>query len=436
MNKKELIELINTLDLPFEEFVVLSSGGLVLRGIMENANDLDLAVTEKGFEILNKKYDLIEKGNNLYQVNDKVECMLVNMKGKKERVGDYFLQEINDYFNYLKTSEREKDKIRIPLVKSYIKNCENHFLYNEYIKLLQKDENGNEVAFDFLKDYLNVPSLIRLKKICYFCGMDYASKNVYSFKEKYSRYEHSISVALITWKFTHDKAQTISALFHDVATPCFAHVIDYMNKDYSNQESTEELTEKIIKEDKELVKLLNRDGIKVEDICDFKKYSVVDNKRPKMCADRFDGLILTGYSWVRMISFEDVKRFVDDLTLYINEYGEEEIGFKTRKIGEKVVEISEKIDIYCHSDEDNYMMELLADITRKTIENKIIDYEDLYYLNEIELFDKIRNSKNKELLELLNKFENIDIDEIPKIILEGVKPRDLNPLVGENERVK
>ena len=110
MNKKELIELINTLDLPYEEYTILSSGGLVLRGIMENANDLDLAVTEKGFDILNKKYDLIEKENGCFQVNDKVECMINDLKGKKERVGDYFLQEIHDYLNYLKRSEREKDK--------------------------------------------------------------------------------------------------------------------------------------------------------------------------------------------------------------------------------------------------------------------------------------------------------------------------------------
>ena len=36
---------------------------------------------------------------------------------------------------------------------------------------------------DFLNKYLKVSSLTRLKGIGYFCGMDYASKNIYNFKE-------------------------------------------------------------------------------------------------------------------------------------------------------------------------------------------------------------------------------------------------------------
>ena len=87
--------------------------------------------------------------------------------------------------------------------------------------------------------------LTRLKKVGYFCGMDYASEHIYLFEYKISRYEHSLTTALLTWKFTKSKKQTIAALFHDVSTPCFSHVIDYMNKDYENQESTEEKTESV-----------------------------------------------------------------------------------------------------------------------------------------------------------------------------------------------
>lgn len=92
----------------------------------------------------------------------------------------------------------------------------------------------------FLNKYLKVPILLRLKKVGYFCGMDYASRDIYDFPEYVSRYDHSLSTALITWYFTKDKKATIAALFHDISTPCFSHVIDYMNKDYSKQESTEE----------------------------------------------------------------------------------------------------------------------------------------------------------------------------------------------------
>ncbi len=140
-------------------------------------------------------------------------------------------------------------------------------LYNEYLNLLIEGEMPS-----FLEKYLTVPSLVRLKNVGYFCGMDYASKNIYNFKEKISRYDHSLTVALLIWKFTKDKKTTLAGLFHDIATPCFAHVIDYMNKDYETQESTEKYTEKIIKSDVILAKYLKEDNIYSEDIINFKKY--------------------------------------------------------------------------------------------------------------------------------------------------------------------
>ena len=304
----------------------------------------------------------------------------------------------------------------------------NKTVYNEYLNSICKIPR-------FLNKYLEVPSLVRLKNIGYFCGMDYASKEVYDFRELITRYDHSLTVALLTWRFTHDKKATIAGLFHDVATPCFAHVIDYMNKDYANQESTEKYTEEIIKNDKELRRCLRIDKLKYSDICDFKEFSIVDNKRPKLCADRYDGLILTGYNWTKSIELSDILEFTDNLCLHMNEDNILELGFKDRNICSRVLKVSDEIDLICHSNEDNYMMELLADITRITISKNIIEYKDLYYLTEVELFDKIRNSDDDELLKLLDKFYNIKASEIPDTIMIDVKKRDLNPLCYEG-RIK
>ncbi len=186
-----------------------------------------------------------------------------------------------------------------------------HSLYNEYLNLLKK--NGIP---KFLQKYLKVPSLMRLKNVGYFCGMDYASKNIYDFKEKISRYDHSLTVALLTWKFTKNKKATIAGLFHDIATPCFAHVIDYMNQDYENQESTEEYTEEIIKNDEKLQEYLKEDNLSSDDIIYFKKYTVVDNNRPKLCADRLDGILLTGIAWTKTIDKDDIVAIVNDLDIY------------------------------------------------------------------------------------------------------------------------
>ena len=111
------------------------------------------------------------------------------------------------------------------------------------------------------------------------------------------------------------------------------------------------------------------------------------------------------------------------------------MGFKSEDIAKKVVEVSESIDVYCHSKEDNFMMELLAQITKYAIDNKLFTYDDLYYLNEDEIWDIIDSRNDAELKEMVSKFKNVKKEETQYIDLPNVKPRDLNPLVN-GKRVK
>lgn len=41
--------------------------------------------------------------------------------------------------------------------------------------------------------------------------------------------------------------KTLSGLFYDIATPAFKHCVDFLDGDYMNQESAEDLTTEIIK---------------------------------------------------------------------------------------------------------------------------------------------------------------------------------------------
>ena len=291
------------------------------------------------------------------------------------------------------------------------------------------EELGYLTMPNFLVKYLETPSLLRLKKISYFCGMDYASKDIYNFSESITRYDHSLTVSLIVYKLTKNKTATLAGLFHDIATPCFSHVIDYMNKDYEKQESTEEYTEDILRKDEYLKKCLEEDKIDIDNIINFKKYSIVDNERPKVCADRIDGVILTGIGWTKNITKEDITNIVQDMCIYINEENKEEIGFKSKDVAKKVLEVSKSIDIYCHSKEDNYMMELLAKITKLAIGKKYIIYDELYYYNEEELLNLLKSKQDEELQSLIIKFENIKKEEITNIHLPNIKIRKLNPMV-------
>ena len=293
-----------------------------------------------------------------------------------------------------------------------------------YLEMLDYNKMPN-----IFKKYLLSPSLLRLKNVGYFCGMDFASKDVYNFKEKVSRYDHSLCVALLTWKLTHDVKNTLAALFHDVSTPCFSHVIDYMNKDYDKQESTEEKTEEIIRNDRYLLKCLEEDNILVDEIIDFKRYSIVDLDRPMLCADRLDGVILNGLLWSESLAIDDVKNIIDDLMVVTNEYGKLEISFKTKEVAKIVLCTSELIDMYCHSNEDNYMMELLSKITKRAIDLGLLLYDDLFLLDEDEVFKIIEESDDNILKCDMELFKNILISDIPRIEIPCVKVRKLEPIV-------
>ena len=121
----------------------------------------------------------------------------------------------------------------------------------EYFKIL-----SSEIP-EFLEEYIETPEMQKQGKISMSCGTIYSK--MYN-QTWYSSLDHSIGVALIIWNFTKDKKQTLAGLFHDIATPVFKHCIDFMKGDYEKQESTEELTTKIITKSKEIMDLLKRSG--------------------------------------------------------------------------------------------------------------------------------------------------------------------------------
>ena len=286
------------------------------------------------------------------------------------------------------------------------------------------------VVPDFLYKYLSLDIMQRLRGISLFCGMDYASPHMYSFEYPISRYDHSLNVALITWKLTHDKKQTLAALFHDVATPVFSHVIDYMNGDYINQESTEDKTREVLLSSPILRDYLSDDEIDIEDIIDFKKYSIVDLPRPSLCADRIENIIGVGMSWVKEVDFNKALEIIDNLDIDINEENKKEICLTHNYVAEYVNRINDRINELTHTNSDTYMMVLLSHIVRRTIEEGYIIYDDLYTLTEEEFIKIIEDniSYDYELADMWNTLKTVQKPSVEYNI--KVKNMTLNPLIN------
>ncbi len=284
---------------------------------------------------------------------------------------------------------------------------------------------------EWLKKYLDLDILCRLKDISVLCGMEYASHDIYNFAFSISRYEHSLNVALICWNLTNHKPATLAALFHDISSPVFSHCIDYMNGDYVNQESTEDKTSEILLSSKKLKEYLDEDDVRLEDIINFKQYSVVDLPRPYMCADRLDNNIGVGMSWSQQLSLEDATRILQATTLSLNENNEYEISFTDTTAATLMYNINEDINRLTHSNSDTYMMLLVANIIKKLISLNLVTYDDLFKLKENDIIDILEdnNSLDEELEKLYQEFKTIK--KAPIIQQPIIKDKILNPLVKE-----
>ena len=301
----------------------------------------------------------------------------------------------------------------------------------DYLKILSPEFP------EWLLEYINTPEMLRLDGVGMSCGTLYTK--VYNDKYYYSSLTHSIAVALILWHFTHDKKQTLSGLFHDIATPTFKHCIDFLNGDSEHQESTEERTEQILLNSKEIMYLLERDNIKIEEVSNYHIYPIADNDTPRLSADRFEYTLSGGLYQERIFEIEDIRKYYNNVTILKNEEGIDELGFKDKSICEKFINSVSKLWPHWVEDEDRLCMQFIADIVKSMNFKGYITIDDLYKYSDKKVIELIKNCEDNYLKDSFEKFQNatrnsvyksdVENDEIYCTSVKG-KKRYIIPLVN------
>ncbi len=319
-------------------------------------------------------------------------------------------------------------------MNKYLKNLNEEI--RNYLKILSPDFP------EWLLEYIYTPEMLRLDGIGMSCGTLYTK--VYNDKYFYSSLTHSVAVALILWNFTHDKKQTISGLFHDIATPTFKHCIDFMNGDSEHQESTEERTEQIIKDSKEIMKLLERDSIKVEEVSDYHIYPIADNDTPRLSADRLEYTLSGGLYQVRIFELKNIENYYNNIVILKNEDGIDELAFQDIKLCENFIHDISKLWPRWVEDEDRLCMQFIADIVKSMNIKSYITVDDLYKFSEREVLQLIQNCEDNYIRNAFKNFQNATRDSVYKsdepnneIYCTSVKgkKRYINPLVNLDNKV-
>lgn len=228
-----------------------------------------------------------------------------------------------------------------------------------------------------MRECARTPAVLRLRDVGMNCGCEYTSFPRFRGLEPYSRFDHSLGAALIIWHFTADSAQAVAGLLHDIATPVFAHVVDFMRGDYLKQEATEVGTADMIAASAELQAVLKKYGLCSGAVSDYHRYPIADNDSPGLSADRLEYTMGNSINY-GFCTAERAEAWYRDLVVGTNETGQPELTFQTAETAEDFALTALRCSEVYVSDEDRYSMQMLAELLRDAVSRGVITENDLY----------------------------------------------------------
>ena len=288
----------------------------------------------------------------------------------------------------------------------------------------------------WLEEYIETPALLRSASISNSCGMVYT--NLIPSNFFYSNLDHSVAAALIIWHFTRDQKQTLAGLFHDISTPVFKHCVDVMDGDGEKQESLEELTLKFIEDSPEIMKLLERNDIKLEEVSNYHIYPIADNDSPRLAADRLEYSLSNALLLYNKLSLDEVREIYDDIEIGKNEDGLPELQFKTKKNARKFVKVTCEMSIIYRDERSRYSTQFIVDILKNLSRDGVISRADLFEKKESEIIAIIEKSRYGDAFKTWRKAKRIETsktkpDEVYSV-RSSSKVRFIDPLV-KGERI-
>lgn len=242
----------------------------------------------------------------------------------------------------------------------------------------------------FILEAAATPPMQRLKHVGMNCGCEYTSFPLFIACKPYSRYDHSLGAALIVWHFTGDRKQAMAALLHDIATPVFAHVVDFLRGDYLKQEATEEGTAAMIAASPELRAVLEQYGLSLEDVSDYHRYPIADNDSPRLSADRLEYTLGN----IENFGFGDMEKaesYYRALTVGKNEFGQGELMFLSSETALDFAMDALRCSQVYVCDQDRYAMQRLAELLGDALRTGVLTEQDLYR-TEPEVIQKLETS--------------------------------------------
>ena len=123
MNKKEYIKELDKLNLDKSRYCIISGGVMLLYGLKNTTEDIDIKIRPDYFEELKERFTFKKspKYSYLYEINDKTEVAVLDYNDKDIRVVDgYPVESLELQLEWMIRNNRDKDKEKIKIIKNYL----------------------------------------------------------------------------------------------------------------------------------------------------------------------------------------------------------------------------------------------------------------------------------------------------------------------------
>ena len=278
-----------------------------------------------------------------------------------------------------------------------------------------------------------VLELIKTKEMQRLKGVNQYGSWVY-INPKYntSRFEHCVGVYLLLKHFNALREELIAGLLHDISHTAFSHVIDYVFNHHTSQEYHQDFHEKIVK-NSEIAKILKKNNTDVNFILNEKNFKLLEKDIPDLCADRLDYFLRDSFVY-GMISLEKLKEFLNSFIIIDNEIIMSDLNI-AKEVADVFIKMSSTL---WTSPLQSGSFQILADAIKIALNKRLIKEDDFFTTDDF-LFNKLKNSNDKEILfklSLLNKDSIIEGTKQEHDFFTRGKLRYIDPKYLENKEIK
>lgn len=124
MDKKEYLKKLDSLNLDKNKYCIISGGVMLLYGLKETTEDIDIKVKLDYFEELKSTYKF-KKSNKyqyLYELDESTEIAVLDYEKSDVRFVDgYPVESLELQLKWMLDNNRPKDKEKIKIIKRYLK---------------------------------------------------------------------------------------------------------------------------------------------------------------------------------------------------------------------------------------------------------------------------------------------------------------------------